>query len=832
MKRLAEETTYGEGQGDAANLRTRVYQVKDGAGVLTNQQRNPQTGKDEAYDFKGNLLWSNRRLLLDYIGPANWDAHPPLEPGNGYDVHTVYDALARPTSMTTADGSVYHPTFNEANLLERVDMSLAAVAAPTPFVTNINYNAKGQRVLIVYGNDVTTEYTYDSDTFRLTHLVTTRPATVAAGQRTAQDLAYTYDPVGNITRIVDHAQPRVNFDNDCVDASNDYQYDALYRLVGATGREHPGLDRQPGCDDTPRLGNPIPYSNQQALRRYAELYQYDAVGNILDMIHHLGDNLSNPGAVVWHQRYQYRPDNNHLRCTSVPGEAAQPEYSTDPNAQYASRYTYDEHGNMTSMPHLADLSWDFEDQLQSIDLGGGGRAYYTYDAAGQRVRKVIHRQNGTRQNERIYLGVYEIYREYNGDGTTRALERETLHVMDNRERIALVETRTFGNDPVPQQLIRYQHGNHLGSVCLELGDQAQPLSYEECYPCGSTSYQAGLPTRFRYTGKERDEESGLCYFGDRYSASWLGRWISCDRMPVHSEASGYAFARCNPINFIDVQGDFECYWNEVHETISTEALRRVVARSHGTQSRTEMNAFRRGVYQGSYYPDIPESAPKTVRMHSQPPNSLTFRSHLGDLQYWHSMSPAGATSATEVRDQILLQAFEWYSKGAEAIARDPRTAGNYLGRVLHMVQDSWAQSHTERDANGKILGFQDYTKQIEGEHARAEGSEGPFGQQRNEESWTDVQNIPGTIQAFEVSMKLIDAFLNRDVDEFMRIMEDDYTLAEGAYVGRSQKDAPWTKPESPPQQQIPDQTPADQEHGASQREQERIDASWIRAGYC
>ena len=76
------------------------------------------------------------------------------------------------------------------------------------------------------------------------------------------------------------------------------------------------------------------------------------------------------------------------------------------------------------------------------------------------------------------------------------LERETLHVMDDKARIALVETRTQGDDGSPAQLIRYQFGNHLGSVCLELDSTGQVIAYEEYYPYGSTSYQAGR-TRLR-----------------------------------------------------------------------------------------------------------------------------------------------------------------------------------------------------------------------------------------------------------------------------------------------------------------------------------------------
>src|SRR5205823_2920888 len=129
--------------------------------------------------------------------------------------------------------------------------------------------------------------------------------------------------------------------------------------------------------------------------------------------------------------------------------------------------------------------------------------------------------------ERIYLGGFEIYRRQQG---TQRLQRETLHLMDDKQRIALVETRTqdTGNDPAPPQLIRYQFGNHLGSASMELDQQAQIISYEEYTPYGSTSYQAvrsqtETPKRYRYTGKERDEESGFEYHSARYYLPWLGR---------------------------------------------------------------------------------------------------------------------------------------------------------------------------------------------------------------------------------------------------------------------------------------------------------------------
>src|SRR5258708_36703025 len=131
------------------------------------------------------------------------------------------------------------------------------------------------------------------------------------------------------------------------------------------------------------------------------------------------------------------------------------------------------------MPHLQIMQGDFKDQLQmtrrqavnATDADGvqhqGEQTYYVYDSAGQRVRKVTELGTGQVKDERIYLGGFEIYRK-NG---ANPLVRETLHIMDDKQRIAMEETRTEGNDPAPQQLIRYQFGNHLGSASLKLDDQ-------------------------------------------------------------------------------------------------------------------------------------------------------------------------------------------------------------------------------------------------------------------------------------------------------------------------------------------------------------------------
>src|SRR5439155_10597158 len=66
--------------------------------------------------------------------------------------------------------------------------------------------------------------------------------------------------------------------------------------------------------------------------------------------------------------------------------------------------------------------------------------------------------------------------------------------------------------------------------------------------------QTETPKRYRYTGKERDEESGFSYHGARYYAPWLGRWASCDPAGMGDDANLYAYVRANPTRGRDPTG--------------------------------------------------------------------------------------------------------------------------------------------------------------------------------------------------------------------------------------------------------------------------------------
>ena len=546
---------YGDSHTNATekNLHGKAYQIYDQSGVTT----------FEKFDFKGNLLHIEKRLANINNRTMNWNILDDLTDIGEIQTNTepflddeifsstiTFDALNRPIQAKLPDKTIIIPHFNEANFLDSLYAQINGAGDPVPFLKNQNYDAKGQRQFASYGNGTITKYTYDPKTFRLVNLLTKLERD--NDSKSIQNLTYTFDPVGNITEFVDDAQQTHFFRNEVVKPQSRFQYDAIYQLIQATGRELASINGMPTNNDLEVIEN-LPHPNDStAVRTYSEQYEYDEIGNILRIQH-------NASKGDWTRRYRYSyqddPDDNtnRLVATSLP---------SDNSTSYSATYVHDFYGNMTKMPCLSSLEWNTLDQLQTIDLGGGGNVFYIYGTSGQRIRKV-HERNDTVRTERIYLGSIEIYRKWIGDSLK--FERKTLHISDDTGRIAQVDTKTIDIDnresePVDVPIIRYQLTNHLGSTVIETNDTGQVILYDEYHPYGTTAYHSGKSgvtlslKRYRYSGKERDEETGLYYFGGRYYVPWLGRWASSDPAGFVSGYNLYRYCSNNPIMFHDPNG--------------------------------------------------------------------------------------------------------------------------------------------------------------------------------------------------------------------------------------------------------------------------------------
>jgi hypothetical protein len=441
-----------------------------------------------------------------------------LEP----DIHQTswtFDALNRVIKIKNPDESVVKNIFNKGGLLQSVSGNLKGRQQTTLFVASSEYDAYGRLIVQTAGNSTFTTNSFDRLTQRLTNRTVLRHE--GTTRTVVQNLTHTYDPVGNVIFVQNDAEQTVFFRNGAVEPDSEYTYDAIYRITEATGREHVGQTK--GAPSRPGMVTSFAAAaapeDNSAIVRYVEQYKYDAANNITILSHQLADLQFSS----WTRRFSYqsarnRGVSNRLMSTTV-GNATE-------------NYTYNANGNITSMPHLSDIRWDYINRLRSSSQqiladGSPETTWYVYDGQGERVRKVTERQANPGETprkleERITIGTTDTYRSYKGDGLTVKVQYASQKIMDQDGNILVLAEEWSGPVDAPGLLLRYQLTNIVQSVIVELDDTGQVISYKEYSPYGTSTYQLLLRKvhkRFRFAGKEHDTNNGLYYFGMRYYAA-------------------------------------------------------------------------------------------------------------------------------------------------------------------------------------------------------------------------------------------------------------------------------------------------------------------------
>ena len=528
--RTVERLTYADNTAEFAerNQCGQLIRHDDRAGVVWLDQQ----------ALNGGVIRQRRRFL-----PDQSDVHPHwpvveaerdalLQPGAEYITASRNGPLGQVLEQTDAAGHRQHFSVDRAGQLQRIDLTLDSQGRQ-PLLKAASYNAEGQLLTQVTGNDVTGSATYEAASGRLKRLT----ATTSACAR-LQDLRYEYDPVGNILRLVDHTQPVTFFANQRVAAENTYTYDSLYQLTCATSRETANAGQNPGL---PELITPSPIDPGRLLN-FTEFYEYDVSGNRTEL-RHVSDG--NP----FRQQLRVDPQSNR----ALPWNEGEDEPGFPRN--------FDANGNQQYLaPGAQPMTWDALNQLQSVTTVGrpteaDDAEGYRYNAAGERVAKFSSQQARTVAHRRVvhYLPGLEV-RITDDD--------EELHVICvplARGSVRCLHWVKGKPGDIEADQLRYSVDDHLGSCSLELDKHAGVISHEGYYPYGGTAWWAARSKvdadykTVRYSGKERDASS-LVYYGLRYLAPWLGRWINPDPMGVLDGLNVYRMVGNNPINFIDVQG--------------------------------------------------------------------------------------------------------------------------------------------------------------------------------------------------------------------------------------------------------------------------------------
>jgi RHS repeat-associated protein len=656
---LREVLEYGDG-GDSNQTQTERDAARElnRLGQLVRHYDEAGRLSFAAFDFKGNLLEKTRRVIADEpiravfeaAAANNWQVEAlrvnwQASEGSSLETHAetllnsteyltsmTYDGLNRMKVMQYPEDvegtrQELRPQYNRAGALERVTLN------DDVYVERIAYNAKGQRILVAYGNGIMTRYVYDPETFRLRRLRSDRyDRTGLTYQPTGsplQDFAYTYDLTGNILSIADRT-PRSGVSNNIealrFQSSNpqlaqaltagdalfrQFEYDPLYRLRSATGRECRDIPRPRPMEDEPRCGfnqgthgTPTQDNAPDLTALYRETYDYDPAGNMLTLRHQQAVN-SNGGVSWentwsrnfgmglapedWNQEWIVRQQNwvgqrqtwdnpRSNRLTHVEQRLAG---GGNNNPVVSQTHFFDANGNLVRENEARHFEWDSRDRMKAFRTQTEGaepsiHAHYVYATGGQRVMKWVRRQGG-QIDVTVYVdGVFEHHRRITVGGVQ---ENNTLHVMDDQSRIALVRVgEPFDEDLSPA--VKFQLGDHLGSSNVVVSDAGDWVNREEFTPYGETSFGSFGKKRYRYTEKERDEESGLNYYGARYYASCHSKWISVDPIGPKDGINLFKYSQNNPINFIDKHG-----------YSSTEPEQQEAAKIQSTQVTNSTNLF-------------------------------------------------------------------------------------------------------------------------------------------------------------------------------------------------------------------------------------------------
>lgn len=558
----------------ARNQLGRLFTQRDGAGLL----------KFERYDFRGNLTLRVRRVIKDTellksfdgdpwkkatkIVPyrIDWTGTPPKSDADldsiEYTTEAGFDALNRPKwlqyPVPSGAGPKLYPRYNLAGAITQLKLD------GTTLIEHISYNAKGQRVLVISActktpgsidKRILTRYAFDSRVYRLvrsrSEVCTYTAHKITPQGQPIQDTGYLYDRAGNLWHALERCKDcGVAGDRDQLDRL--FTYDALYRLVSATGRETE-LQIPPAAGE--ELWDSGPWSTDLSkANKYAETYSYDAAGYMSELkrTSELGAGMTRVHLRTY-QGFSATTDpkgprkHNRLKLVS---------YADGGGGTTNKEYTYDESGNCLSEDTSRGYEWDHAGRLRSFRVQANSAsepsqyAQYLYDAAGERVKKLIRKQGVDSWESITYIdGVLE-HRIQQSGATTE--EGHVLHVLDGRRRIG---RRRSGKQPDSKPSLLLVLDDHLGNANLELDwSDGGFVEREEFRPFGETSFGSYSHKGYRFTGKERDEESGLTYHGARYYAAWLGRWVSPDPAGPVDATSLYVYVGGKPMQQHDPTG--------------------------------------------------------------------------------------------------------------------------------------------------------------------------------------------------------------------------------------------------------------------------------------
>jgi RHS repeat-associated protein len=443
------------------------------------------------------------------------------------------DYLGRMQAITYPDGETVRYGYDYGGNV--VSVAGTKQGQAFPYVDKIGYDEWGQRVYLKLGNGVETTYTYNEDRRWLSRVLTESAG--QAGKPVLQDIQYQFDDVGNVSSYQNSAGT--------YNTRQEYAYDGLYQLVYARG-----------------VSENRPHGDLDYKAEYTQTYQFDTLGlgNMTEKRswtantdpRRLGDPLDYEQDYAYAAGYAHRAERigrRHYRY-DLNGNVATEQDGPFSVVVSTGGHTITELENGTK---VVDNGWGMNDNGVTIPAPKvWKREYnwnernllrtsrddqhiveYTYGQDGERSGKYSMTADGGPRHETLYFNKMWTWHY---DGLLNEFTgRNSKHVYLGESRIVTKISRADNGGSTAEERIKqyYYHSDHLGSAQVISNADGQEYERIEYTPYGelwiekaSTASNIDIP--YRFTGKERDEETGLYYYGARYLDSKASRWLSTD----------------------------------------------------------------------------------------------------------------------------------------------------------------------------------------------------------------------------------------------------------------------------------------------------------------
>lgn len=506
----------------------------------------------DSVSLSGVQLSVTRRLLqqeddptwlTDWQGaaPSNWNHQLTAEQ---YSTLTTVDATGTILTTTDAAGNRQRTEYDIAGKVAGRWLTIKG-GSEQAIVKSLSCNAAGLKQREEHGNGVVTTYSYEPQTQRLIGMRTERPQGHPCGSKLLQDLNWTYDPVGNVTQVIDGAEDTQFWRNQKVEPENTYTYDSLYQLVKSTGREMANSGQQGNTLSLATIPFPV---DPSAYTLYTRIYTYDTAGNLTQIQH-------NSPAI----------SNRYTTTLTLSDHSNRGVLSTLTKNPAEVDRLFATGGQQLLLQPGQTLTWTPRGELQQViavvrDGISDDNERYRYDANSQRIlKRSTQKAGGNEQTHQVlYLPGLELRCTRSGSTV-----KENLQVISVNEaggaQVQVLHWESGQPEDMDNNQFRYSYDNLIGSLCLEVDGSGNIICREEYYPYGGTAVLTArnrMETDYRtlrYSGRERDA-TGLYYYGYRYYQPWVGRWLSADPAGTLDGLNLFRMVRNNPVTLLDNDG--------------------------------------------------------------------------------------------------------------------------------------------------------------------------------------------------------------------------------------------------------------------------------------